>query len=336
MTSTRERQVAIEAVTQAAALCRAVQAEMTVVGSLKKEDRSPVTVADFGSQALVCRCLRAAFPQDPIVGEEDSTELRKPENSARLAQVTRYVRRFQADATPEMVWRWIDAGKGTVAERFWTVDPIDGTKGFLRNDQYAIALALIERRQVRVAALACPALPLDMGDPHSETGVLFVAVRGAGAEMAPLGGTSFASIHVTQGSDEARWRFVQSVEAEHGDSALQQAVARAVGVTHPPLRLDSQVKYGAVARGDAVLYLRFPSPRHAGYREKIWDHAAGTLIVEEAGGCVTDMHGRPLDLAYDRQMHHNRGVLVSNGVLHTAVLEALARASTSQSYEETT
>ncbi|MDY7076676.1 MAG: 3'(2'),5'-bisphosphate nucleotidase [Chloroflexota bacterium] len=325
---THEKQVAIAAVTQAAEFCRTVRAEMASLDSLAKEDKSPVTIADFGAQALVCRHLTSAFPRDPIVGEEDSTELQSPANASTLAQVTQYVQRFRADATPEVICRWIDTGKGFVAERFWTLDPIDGTKGFLRHDQYAIALALIERGKVKVAVLGCPALPLDMDDPGSETGALFVAVRGEGAAMAPLDSVgdmaSLMPIHVMQESDKTGWRFVESVEAAHGDPSLQEAVARAVGFTHPPLRMDSQAKYGAVARGDAALYLRLPSPKSPDYHEKIWDHAAGALIVEEAGGCVTDMHGYPLDFASNYRMYDNRGVVVSNGALHMAVVEALA------------
>jgi 3'(2'), 5'-bisphosphate nucleotidase len=88
--------------------------------------------------------------------------------------------------------------------------------------------------------------------------------------------------------------------------------------------MDSQAKYGAVARGEAALYLRLPSPKSPDYREKIWDHAAGSLVVEEAGGRVTDMHGRRLDFAADYKMNNNRGVIVSNGAMHQAVIEALA------------
>jgi 3'(2'), 5'-bisphosphate nucleotidase len=116
---------------------------------------------------------------------------------------------------------------------------------------------------------------------------------------------------------------VESVESSHGNPALQEAVAQAVGVTRPPLKLDSQTKYGAVARGDAVLYLRLPSPKSPGYHEKIWDHAAGALLVEEAGGHVTDMAGRALDLASGHRMTGNQGVVVSNGALHPAVIAAL-------------
>lgn len=49
-----------------------------------------------------------------------------------------------------------------------------------------------------------------------------------------------------------------------------------MGVKAPPVRIDSQAKYGALARGDGAIYMRFP---HKGYREKIWDHAAGYIVV---------------------------------------------------------
>ncbi len=321
----QEKQVAIEAITQAAELCMTVRAAMVGTDSLQKEDKSPVTIADFGAQALVCRRLLTAFPQDLIVGEEDSTDLQKPENEAKLAQVSEYVQRFQPDASPAAICGWIDAGNGAVARRFWTLDPIDGTKGFLRNDQYAVALALIEDGEVKVGALACPALPLDLDQPDSPVGVVFVAVCGQGAAMASLHSDSFVSIRVTGETDKAGMRFAESVEAAHGDQARQQALAQATGITQPSLRMDSQVKYGIVARGDAALYLRLPSPKAPDYRENIWDHAAGTLIVEEAGGRVTDMYGRPLDFATDRKMRQNRGVIVSNGLLHAAVIETLAQ-----------
>lgn len=319
----QEKQTAIDAVNQAAQLCLAVQADLVRVDSLEKGDRSPVTIADFGSQALVCRWLQAAFPNDVIVAEEDSAQLQTAGNGDKLAQVTGYVRQFHANASPQDVCGWIDAGNGSVADRFWTLDPIDGTKGFLRNEQYAVALALIENGQVKVAALACPVLPLDLDNPDGAVGSIFVAVQGQGAEMALLGSDDFTPIRVTGTSDKRRMRFVEGVEAGHSDHALQQAIAQSVGITRPSLRLDSQTKYGAVARGDAALYLRLPVPKYPDYREKIWDHAAGSLIVEEAGGQVTDMHGKPLDFASNYKMEDNRGVIVSNGNIHAKVLEAV-------------
>jgi 3'(2'), 5'-bisphosphate nucleotidase len=333
VTYNEEKRVAVEAVTQAAALCRAVQLEMTSVEALEKDDRSPVTIADLGSQALICHRLAERFPNDVIVAEEDAGDLRQPENNLQLAQVTQYVSRFQLGTTPERVCAWIDRGNGRVAERFWTLDPIDGTKGFLRDDQYAIALALIEGGKVKIGVLACPVLPLDADDVESPLGTVFIAVDGEGTVRLPLDGRGEpVPIHVAQEADTTRWRFVESVEAAHGNAALQEAVARAVRISHPPLKMDSQVKYAAVARGEAVLYLRLPSPKYPDYREKIWDHAAGSLIVEQAGGKVTDMFGRPLDLASHERMRYNRGVVVSNGSLHADVIAALEEARSA--YEE--
>jgi len=321
-----EKQTAIKAVRAAAALCTEVRTAMVGSGSadtaLQKDDKSPVTVADFGSQAIVCHYLRQVFPQDTIVAEEDSADLQKPENAAILAQVSGYIENAGLNGDAAAIFECIDAGKKTLAPRYWTLDPIDGTKGFLRNDQYAIALALVEDGEIKVAALACPALPPDADTPDGEAGVLFVAARGQGASMVALSGGTETGIKVSTSGD-AGARFVESVEAAHGDQSMQEAIARAAGITRPSLRMDSQAKYGAVARGDAALYLRLPSPKSPDYREKIWDHAAGVLVVEEAGGTVTDMHGKPLDFAGDYKMNNNRGVVVSNGAVHEAVIAAL-------------
>lgn len=321
----REKQVAIEAALAAARLCEQVRREM-VPEAIQKEDRSPVTVADFGSQAVICRALAAAFPADPVVAEEDAAVLREPAMADRLAQVTRFVQALAPEATPESVAAWIDRGNGQVGPRYWTLDPIDGTKGFLRGDQYAVALALIEAGQVKVGVLACPALAVDAARPDGERGVLFVAVRGQGAEMVPLDaghGGRPQPIRVAGPGDAANLRFVESVEAGHGHHARQQAVAQAAGIHAASLRMDSQAKYGAVARGQAALYLRLPSPKSPDYREKIWDHAAGVIVVEEAGGRVTDMYGRPLNFSVGAKLAENRGVIVSNGQLHETVLAAL-------------
>ncbi len=324
MNYTREKQVAMEAVKQAAELCAAVRAEMVGSTFVQKGDNSPVTIADWGAQALVCHALAQAFPQDAIVAEEDAATLRDPANAATLEQVAQYVQRLDSTATPQAVCDWIDVGGKTLARRYWTLDPIDGTKGFLRNDQYAVALALVVDGEVKVGVLACPALPLQLEQSNSASGALFVAVRGAGAEMLPLAGGPAVPLHVTTGGSNVR--FVESVESGHGNQELQQRIAQAAGITQPSVRMDSQAKYGVVARGEAALYLRLTSPKTPDYRENIWDHAAGTIIVEEAGGRVTDMYGKPLDFAAGAKLQDNRGVVVSNGAIHAAVIAALGQA----------
>ncbi|WP_143149566.1 3'(2'),5'-bisphosphate nucleotidase [Rhodothermus profundi] len=318
----RERDVALAAVREAAALCQNIQA---AIGPdvLEKRDRSPVTVADFGSQALICRRLAAAFPDDPIMAEEDSTALREPAQAPLLERVVAEVQRLAPEATAETVCAWIDRGNlATYRPRFWTLDPIDGTKGFLRGDQYAIALALLVEGRVRVAALACPNLPLTPAT-ESPRGVVFVAVQGEGAWAYPLeeAGTPLR-IQVSATSDPAQAQFCESFESAHSAHDVAAEVAQRLGITKPPRRLDSQAKYALVARGEADLYLRMPT--RPGYVEKVWDHAAGALIVAEAGGRVTDIHGRPLRFDQGTALAENRGVVVSNGLLHAAVLEAIA------------
>lgn len=313
-----ERNIAIQAVQAAAQLCEQVRREI-VPEAIEKKDKSPVTVADFGAQALICRALSTAFPQDPVVGEEDAADLRTPEMAERLAQVTQYVQAIVPDATSDQVTGWIDHGNGQVGSRYWTLDPIDGTKGFLRGDQYAIALALIENGEIKVGVLGCPALSFTEG----QTGLMGVAVRGAGATLSPLAGGAPQSIKVVSADQSDHLRFVESVESGHGDQSRQAAVAKAAGITQDSLRMDSQAKYMAVAAGEAALYLRLPSPKTPDYREKIWDHAAGVILVEEAGGRVTDIAGRSLDFSIGAKLVNNQGVVVSNGSIHDPVLAAL-------------
>ena len=89
--------------------------------------------------------------------------------------------------------------------------------------------------------------------------------------------------------------FCESVEAAHAAHSVQAGIASRLGITAPSFRIDSQCKYAVVARGEASIYLRLP--RDTSYREKVWDHAAGALVLEEAGGRVSDLDGRPLDFS---------------------------------------
>ncbi len=322
-----EFEVAIHAVRMAARVCMSVQKTLEQ-SALKKEDRSPVTVADFGSQAIVCHALEEAFPHDPVIGEEDAAVLRLPENENVLDKVTTEVAHVLPGATRESVCAWIDRGNVVgYSERFWTLDPIDGTKGFLRCDQYAVALALIVEGRIEVAAMACPDLPCDAQGGNIK-GAVFAAHRGEGAVQAPLHGAgepAWQPIRVRTVATGAQARLCEPFESNHGSRRDVAAVATHLGVEAASLRIDSQAKYGVLARGDADIYLRLTS--RSGYIENIWDHAAGALIVEEAGGVVTDMAGRPLDFRCGAQLERNTGIVATNGLLHEAVLEALADAT---------
>lgn len=316
----RESAVAIEAVAEAAHLCQRVQSRRVLGAALTKGDKSPVTIADFGAQALVCRTLARAFPKDEVMGEEDAAELREAAHAAVAAAVVSEVGEHAPGASAADVLGWIDRARSDGGRgRFWCLDPIDGTKGFLRGEQYAVALALLEGGSVRVGALACPNLRLG-GSP----GCILIAVAGRGTQVLPLAdgrAGAAAAARVSPVRTGAAARIVESVESAHGDHASHQRVRSALGCATESVRLDSQAKYAVLARGDGEIYLRMPTS--AEYRENLWDQAAGSLVIEEAGGRVTDVDGRPLDFTCGRKLTGNQGIVATNGALHQAVLAAI-------------
>jgi 3'(2'), 5'-bisphosphate nucleotidase len=279
-------------------------------------------VADFGAQAVVSAALAQAFPNDPLVGEEDAGQLREPANAALLENVVHHVQTLRPGMGPDQILAAIDRGThGGGGGRYWTLDPIDGTKGFLRGDQYAVALALLEDGQPVVGVMGCPNLPVDWSQPEGPKGCLFIAVRSQGVAMQPIGESTEQPITVSQVTDPADAAFCESVESGHSAHSDSAKVADILGVRAAPVRIDSQCKYAAVARGDASIYLRLPT--RADYEERIWDHAAGWLVVNEAGGRVSDVHGQPLDFSLGRTLKNNKGVVASNGKIHDRVIAAV-------------
>ena len=316
-----ERRVAIEAVIKACNLCRAVQTAHLSGGVIDKEDKSPVTVADFGAQAVVSDHLAATFPHDPLVGEEDSALLRQPENTTPKETMLRHVRLISPGLKDKDIFAAIDRGnaQGGSKGRFWALDPIDGTKGFLRGDQYAVALALIEDGRVRLGVLGCPSLPLL--SLQGQGGSLFVGVRGQGSAIRDIDPGKERKITVADIANPSEALFCESFESAHSSHDDMGQIVKLLGVRRPPLRMDSQAKYGILARGDGTVYLRLPTKK--AYVEKIWDHAAGCILVEEAGGKVTDLAGAPLDFSHGKTLVKNKGVIATNGKLHQVVLEAV-------------
>ena len=323
MTYNRERTTAIEAVLKACQLCSNVQHNLRSEHQLAKSDASPVTIADFGAQALIISHLLQTFPNDPIVGEEEASVLRKEEQTLLRNHITQQINAITPNYQENEILDAIDYGAKSCdfTKRYWTLDPIDGTKGFLRGDQYAVALALVENGQPVLGVLGCPNLSLNQEPSEEEMGCLFVAVKGQGAVMRPLHQNSAKPIQVTPVSHPENARFCDSVEAEHASHNEHAQIAKFLGITAPSYRIDSQCKYAVVARGDASIYLRLP--RNKAYRSWIWDHAAGAIVVQEAGGKVSDMYGKPLDFSSGRKLFKNSGVIATNGTLHEAVIEAI-------------
>jgi 3'(2'), 5'-bisphosphate nucleotidase len=318
----REAEFAVQAVTVAARLCRQIQREL-VIKAVSKEDRSPVTVADFASQAVVARMMLETLGEFSLVAEEDSKVLQTVGQEEALKAVTKYTRAFFPEATTDSTCEWIDRGAGEVGKVYWTLDPIDGTKGFLRGDQYAVALALVVDGQVVLGALGCPTLNGDFVPEADSNGMVLFALRGEGAWAKDMGNESFKPIRVSDCANPRDARVLRSFESEHTDVEKMEQLIQAMGITAAPVLMDSSAKYALLSAGKGDLIFRLVTPFRPDYTEKIWDHAAGSLIVEEAGGRVTDLRGRTLDFSRGRLLEGNIGVLASNGILHETALEKL-------------
>ncbi|RPB18453.1 3(2),5-bisphosphate nucleotidase HAL2 [Terfezia boudieri ATCC MYA-4762] len=329
-----ERRIAELAVQRAALLTDRIY-NSQVKGTTIKEDKSPVTLADLGGQALVIAALRHAFPDDFIVGEEDSEILRKEDDKRNL--LWSHIKEVLDEGlVPEAeigtirgevdMMNLIDRGNhgGGRTGRIWALDPVDGTLGFLRGGQYAVALGLMVDAQVQVGAMACPNLPVELSKPDGAKGILLSAERGQGATERPSDPTSTTPakpIHMNPISSAAEGSFCESVEASHSRHDMQANIATKLGITKPSVRMDSQAKYASIARGDGDLYLRMPSS--STYEEKIWDHAAGSIIVEEAGGVVTDASGKPLDFGTGKTLKANKGIIATPASVHAEVIKAV-------------
>ncbi|KAL5537634.1 hypothetical protein UlMin_043584 [Ulmus minor] len=365
----KELDVAVRVVHMACSLCQRVQERLVSANGdhvKAKDDDSPVTIADWSVQATVSWMLSECFGSQnvSIVAEEDVQTLSKADSSGLLANVVSTVNESLAEApkyglksplnalgTPQILEAISRCNStGGPKGRQWVLDPVDGTLGFVRGDQYAVALALIEDGKVVIGVLGCPNYPMkkellkyhyqhhqtmSKAFPPStnlwERGCVMYAMRGSGeAWMQPLinGGrklewpNSATLIRVSSIDDPALATSCEPVERANSDHTFTEGLAHSVGLRKQPLRVYSMVKYAAIARGDAEIFMKFA---RSGYKEKIWDHAAGVLIVEEAGGVVTDAGGRPLDFSKGLYLEGlDRGIIACSGAsLHEKIINAV-------------
>ncbi|KAJ3073485.1 hypothetical protein HDU98_001413 [Podochytrium sp. JEL0797] len=321
----KETKVAVEAVLSASKLCQSVFKALVTEETLTKKDKSPVTVADFGAQAIVNALLHKHFPEDPIVGEEDSKDLQADHTMRdRVLELVNGV--VDEKMTAEQMMKLIDLGNyaGGSKGRFWTLDPIDGTKGFLRGEQFAVCLALVVDGTVELGIIGCPNLLVDLSKPDGERGCLFIGTRRHGAVTRTFTNETVTPIQTVKVDYAEETNFCESVEAGHSSQSEAAQIAKLLNITGDNnIRMDSQCKYGIVGRGDAGIYLRLPVSDT--YEEKIWDHAGGMLVVQEAGGIVTDVDGNPLDFSVGRTLKNNKGVVAAGRAIHAEVLHAVRK-----------
>ncbi len=301
-------ETARRAVRAAAAVCL----EASDAAVMRKPGSEPVTLADFASQAVLLREIGADFPDDRILAEESGGQLASLGGVEGLAGVA-----VLAGASgAQQLLGWLDHTGDPDSDSYWAIDPIDGTKGFIRGDQFAVAVGFVTEEGSAAGVLGCPRLTHD-----GERGVLVWGGPGIGAFVEPIGGGAEKPIRVSSVSDPEATRVLGSHEPAHGDPRLVRRVIDDLGLGGGWVRMDSQAKYAALALGTAEVYLRPRSRQH--YRERVWDHAAGAAVVQGAGGIVSDSAGVALDFGKGTRLEDNRGVLASNGALHDAVVEAI-------------
>lgn len=216
-----------------------------------KSDNSPVTAADLAAHRLIVKGLLALTPDVPVLSEEDppSWEVRR---------------------------RW---------QRYWLVDPLDGTKEFLkRNGEFTVNIAFIDNGKPILGVVYAPALQ-----------VLYAAERGhAWKEMGRIRS-------LLQVRDARPPRVV--VSRSYSEDAELQEYLQQLG-EHQTTSVGSSLKFCLIAEGEAQLYPRF------GQTTNIWDTAAGHAIAVAAGAHVNDWTGHPLDYT-PRESFLNPGFRVS-------------------------
>lgn len=205
-----------------------------------KADHSPVTAADMAAHRIISAGLAALLPSLPVLSEESA----------------------QIDWSVRSGW-----------DRYWLVDPIDGTREFVkRNGQFSVNIALIENHRPVLGIIQAPV-----------TGELACAWRDGGAWLSAPG-VAARRMQARQ-LPQAPEPFVVAGSRSHR-SERETDWLRPLG-EHVRLGLGSSLKFVRLAAGDADVYLRLGNTCE-------WDTAAGHCLLEEAGGAVMDLQGKPL------------------------------------------
>jgi 3'(2'), 5'-bisphosphate nucleotidase len=316
---------AIEAVSTAsrAAVRFAERLRAEPGGQVAKADASPVTAADLALQALLVLLLTERYGPIAAVGEESTAVFAGDPGLREI--VHELVRSERPGLAARAIDDAIDAAGGQGTERrFWVMDPIDGTRGYLRGLQYCTCLALVDDGVPVFGAVGCPRL--------GAAGRIIAAARGQGArewEGLDLAGRPAPLRVRDRGTDADPVRACASPEI--GPRSRARLESLAVGLRPPPARLEieameSQVKFALVARGEVDLAVRFPFGEPARDRDMIWDYAGAVTFVEEAGGRMTDCRGEPLRFGRGRSIERNAGILCTAGWAWRPAVERLAAA----------
>ena len=270
--------------------------------SFKKEDESPVTLADFASQIFIISKIKELFPKDQIIAEEDSGAfinlkvediIKKCYNSLNLV--------FEDDFKETLNYR------GSISKRQWTIDPIDGTKGFQKHLAYAIGIGFMVQSEPTVCAISVP-------NYNERNLTIFSAEKNYGAKVS-YGAQNFNPIKVSENKIIKNFRMCHSL---HYDKPWVMNFARSLGITSF-VQMDSMAKFCMIADSTADLYIKPLNIK----RSFTWDFLPGDLLVKEAGGTITDLNGNSIKYLNEKCIVTAPGLIASNGALHKDLLNAL-------------
>ncbi len=307
MSFEKETAVAIRAVAQACAVCEA--ARKTGFDKNKKSDGTPVTTADYAAQFVLIKEIAKHFPADEIVAEETPPHsLAGSGADGLLEEILKLIPETGAGEFMETVGRGNADAK---SERFWTLDPIDGTAGFINSAQFAVAAALVENGRPALGVLGCPGL-----------GFIMFSAPG-GVRKARIDGSGEQPVRAPERNAE-KIVFCETARGTPEAYALTEKIMSGTNARTQSVKMDAQCKYALVAGGDADAYLRVPNSD--GRLESVWDHAAGAAIVECAGGRVCDFDGREFCFSQGRTFERNRGVAAATKEVYDKVMEAIQKA----------
>ena len=262
-----ELQTAYEIAKEAAALVREYAGKKIEVDH--KAGNEPVTEADRRASELIVARLRSAFPTDAILSEE------MPDDGSRLH-----------------------------SERVWMVDPIDGTKDFIRGDDgYAVMIGLAVQAKPLVGVVAQPATGKTYGAIVG--GEAWLEVRG---HRQPLRTSTLGEL-----------KGVRFVASKSHRTPQIEAIRHRLGIQDETNIGGVGLKVGLIAEDIRDLYI------YPGTRSKLWDSCAPEAILHAVGGKMTDLYGGAL--IYDTpELWNMNGLVASNGPLHDTVIEALQEA----------
>ena len=290
--------------------------------SIIKSDKSPVTIADYAVQALIGGLLEQSFPKDVLVGEENAALL-KSQHSELLPEIQKHLSLFFGSVSVESILKWVGEGNLCAGKRSWILDPIDGTKGFIRGGQYAVSLGLLENNVVNLGVLGCPKLT---DENFKNPGILAWAVRGHGGFYASLTDLAHSKpLKVSAENKISEALMIRSEDESHSNFPRTKKLRELAGNNREPVEMSSLAKIVMLAAGNADFLMRLLNEKKPDYREWIWDQAAGVLILEEAGGKITDCEGRELDFSHGLRLEKNKGIVASNGKLHASLIELLKK-----------